>query len=66
LMAITTQEVEFTAEGTLLEVLRVVDVKDSIAPVRLRMRKWIDERYYRDVDVPEDLLPGFVPGWLAA
>ena len=27
-MEITTQEVEITAEGTLLEVLRVVDVKD--------------------------------------
>ena len=33
-MEITTQEVEFTAEGTLLEVLCVVDVKDSTAPVR--------------------------------
>ena len=41
-MEITTEEVEFTAEGTLLEVLRVVDVKDSIAPVRLRVREWID------------------------
>jgi len=51
---ITTQEVEFTAEGTLLEVLRVVDVKDSIAPARLRVREWIDERHYRDVDVSED------------
>jgi hypothetical protein len=36
MMEITTQEVEFTAEGTLLEVLRIVDVKDSMAPVRLR------------------------------
>ena len=54
MMEITTQEVEFTAEGTLLEVLRVVDVKDSIAPVRLRVREWIDERHYRDVDVSED------------
>jgi hypothetical protein len=61
---ITTQEVEFTAEGTLLEVLRVVDVKDSIAPVRLR--EWVDERHYRDVDVPEDPVPDFVPEWLAA
>jgi hypothetical protein len=46
---ITTQEVEFTADGTLLEVLRVVDVKDSIVPVRLRIREWIDERHYRDI-----------------
>ena len=49
MMEITTQEVEFTADGTLLEVLRVVDVKDSIVPVRLRIREWIDERHYRDI-----------------
>jgi hypothetical protein len=30
----TAHEVEFTAEGTLLEVLRVVDVKNPVAPVR--------------------------------
>jgi hypothetical protein len=65
-MEITTQEVEFTAEGTLLEVLRIVDVKDSIAPARLRVREWIDERHYRDVDVPEHSIPDLVPGWLAA
>jgi hypothetical protein len=63
---ITTQEVELTAEGTLLEVLRVVDVKDSMFPVRLRLREWIDERHYRDVDVPEDPVPDLVPEWLAA
>jgi hypothetical protein len=63
---ITTQEVEVTAEGTLLEVLRVVDVKDSIAPVRLRVREWIDERHYRDVNISEDPVPDFVPEWLAA
>jgi hypothetical protein len=54
MMEITTQEVTFTTEGTLLEVLRVVDVKDSVTPVRLRVREWIDERHYRDVDVSED------------
>jgi len=63
---ITTQEVEVTAEGTLLQVLRVVDVKDSISPVRLRVREWIDERHYRDFEVPEDPVPDLVPGWLAA
>jgi hypothetical protein len=66
MMEITTQEVEFTAEGTLLEVLRVVDVKDSIAPVRLRAREWIDERHYRDVDVSENPVSDFIPEWLAA
>ena len=65
-MEITTQEVTFTTEGTLLEVLRVVDVKDSVAPVRLRVREWIDERHYRDVDVSGDPIPDFVPEWLAA
>jgi hypothetical protein len=63
---ITTQEVEFTAEGTLLETLRVVDVNNPVVPVRLRVREWIDERHYRDVDVPEDPIPDFVPEWLAA
>jgi len=66
MMEITTQEVEITAEGPLLEVLRVVDVKDSIAPVRLRVREWIDERHYRDVDVSGDPVLDFVPEWLAA
>jgi hypothetical protein len=66
MMETTIQEVEFTAEGTLLEVLSVVDVKNPIAPVRLRVREWIDERHYRDVDVPEDPIPDFVPDSLAA
>ena len=65
-MEITTQEVEFTAEGTLLEVLRIMDVKDSMAPVRLRVREWIDERHYRDLDVSASPIPDFVPEWLAA
>ncbi len=66
MLEITTEEVEFTAEGTLLEVLRVVDVKDPVVPVWLRLREWIDERHYRDVDVPEDPIPDFMPEWLAA
>jgi hypothetical protein len=66
MMEITTQEVAFTAEGTLLEILRVVDVKNPVVPVRLRLREWIDERHYRDVDVSEDPIPDFVPEWLAA
>ncbi|HZB09052.1 MAG TPA: hypothetical protein VE525_08075 [Rubrobacter sp.] len=66
MLEITTLEIALTAEGTLLEVLRIVDVKDSIAPVQLRVREWIDERHYRDVDVPEDPIPDFMPEWLAA
>jgi hypothetical protein len=66
MMEITTQEVEFTAEGALLEVLRVVDVKDPVVPVHLRIREWINERHYRDVDVSENPIPDFMPEWLAA
>jgi hypothetical protein len=65
MLVITTQEVEFTAEGTLLEVLRVVDVKDPIVPIRLLVREWLDESHYREVDVPRDFIPDFVPEWLA-
>jgi hypothetical protein len=65
MMEITTQEVTFTTEGTLLEVLRVVDVKDSVTPVRLRVREWINERHYRDVDIPEDPVPDLVLECLA-
>jgi hypothetical protein len=65
-MEVITQEVEFTAEGTLLEILRVVGVKNPVVSVRLRLREWIDERHYRDVDVSEDPIPDFVPEWLAA
>ena len=66
MLEITTLEVAPTTEGTLLEVLRIVDVKDSIAPVQLRVREWIDERHYRDVDVSEDPIPDFMLEWLAA
>ena len=66
MMEITTQEIAFTDEGTLLEVLRIADVKDSINPVRLRVREWLDERHYRDVDVSEDPVPDLVPEWLAS
>jgi hypothetical protein len=66
MLEITTREAELTADDTLLEVLRMVDVKDPVVPVRLRIREWIDERHYRDVDVPEDPVPDFMPEWLAA
>ena len=57
----TTEEIECTVECTLLEVLCVVDVKDPVVPVQLCVREWLDGRYYRDVDVPEDFIPDFVP-----
>jgi len=65
MLVITTQEVEFTADGTLLEVLRVMDVKDPVVPIRLLVREWLDESQYRKVDVPGDFIPDFVPEWLA-
>jgi hypothetical protein len=65
MLVITTQEIEFTADGTLLEVLRVVDVKDPIVPIRLLVREWLDESQYREVDVPGYFIPDFVPEWLA-
>jgi hypothetical protein len=65
MLVITTQEVEFTADGTLLEVLRVVDVKDPVVPIRLLVREWLDESQYREVDVPGYFIPDFVPEWLA-
>ena len=35
----TTEEIEFTVECTLLEVLCVVDVKDPVVPVQLCVRE---------------------------
>jgi hypothetical protein len=61
MLKIITQEIEFTAEGTLLEVLRIVDDKDPVDPVRLCVREWLDESHYCEVDVPGDFIPDFVP-----
>jgi hypothetical protein len=58
-MEATLQEVELTPEGTVLETVRLVDVKDPIEPVKLLVREWIDERHYRSVFVPE--VPERVP-----
>jgi hypothetical protein len=66
MLEMTTQKAEFTADGTLLEMLRVVDVEDPVVPLWLRACEWIDERHYRDIDVPEGPVPDFVPEWLAA
>jgi hypothetical protein len=40
-----------TGDGTIVEVMRIVDVKEAIEPVRLRIWEWIDERHYRDIVV---------------
>jgi hypothetical protein len=48
-------DVEVTEDGTIVEVMRIVDVRDAISPVRLHVREWIDEWHYWDVEVAEEL-----------
>jgi hypothetical protein len=52
-METTLQDVELTPEGTVLETVRLVDVKDPVEPVKLVVREWIDTRHYRSVFVSE-------------
>lgn len=52
-METTLQGVELTPQGTVLETIRIVDVKDQVKPVRILVREWIDGRHYRSVLVPE-------------
>ncbi len=59
MMEATLQEVELTPQGTVLETLRIVDVKDQVEPVKLLVREWIDARHYRSAFVPE--VPERVP-----
>ena len=40
-----------TEDGTIVEVMRLVDDKDGAELVRLRIRERIDERCYRDIMV---------------
>lgn len=54
-METTLQDVELTPQGTVLETIRIVDVKDPVEPVKLLVREWIDTRHYRSVLVPEVL-----------
>jgi hypothetical protein len=58
-MEASPQEIELTPEGTVLETVRLVDVKDPVEPVRILVREWIDERHYRSAFVPE--VPEHVP-----
>ena len=39
----------------------MVDVKDPVVPIRLLVREWLDESQYREVDIPGDFIPDFVP-----
>lgn len=54
-METTLQDVDLTPQGTVLETIRIVDVKDPVEPVKLLVREWIDTRHYRSVFVPEVL-----------
>lgn len=58
-METTLQNVELTPQGTVLETIRIVDVKDQVKPVRILVREWIDTRHYRSVSGPE--VPERVP-----
>ena len=43
-----------TEDGTNVEVMRIIDVKDGAESGRLRIREWIDERHYRDILVTDE------------
>lgn len=58
-METTLQDVELTPQGTALEIVRIVDVKDPVEQVKLLVREWIDIRHYGSVSGPE--VPERVP-----
>lgn len=43
-------ELEATAEGTMVETLRVVEPKDAVEPVRTVIVEWLDERTFRSTE----------------
>jgi hypothetical protein len=47
-------DVEVSEDGTILEVMRIFDVRDALSPARLWIREWIDERHYRYVQVGDE------------
>jgi hypothetical protein len=57
MMEVELVDIEITPDGTVLGVMRVVDVKDAINLVRLRIREWTGERHHRDVEVAEGFWP---------
>jgi hypothetical protein len=58
-MEASPQDIELSPEETVLETIRLVDVKDPIEPVKLLVREWIDEQHYWSTFVPE--VPERVP-----
>lgn len=49
-------EIEATAEGTIVEVIGVVEPKDAVEPVKTRIVEWLDERTFRSSQVAADPL----------
>lgn len=54
-MEVDLLDIEVTNSGTIVEIMRVVDLKDAASPKRLLVKEWIDERHYRDVEVGDEL-----------
>lgn len=53
-MEVKLLDLEVSGEGMIIEVLRIVNVKDLTEPTRLLIREWSDERHYREVEVADD------------
>lgn len=47
-------EMEASAQGTMVETLRVVEPRDAVEPVRTVIIEWLDERHFRSLEVPGD------------
>lgn len=50
-------DLEASAEGTVVETLRVVEPKDAVEPVVTVVVEWIDERTFRSTRMAGDPLP---------
>lgn len=47
-------DMEITSQGTIIEVLRIVDPKDVFEPVKTRLVEWLDEATFRSTEIPGD------------
>ena len=48
-MEVALLDIEATEDGTIVENMRIVDVRDALISARPWIREWIDERHYRAV-----------------
>lgn len=53
-MEVELLDLEVSGDGAVIEVMRLIDVKDLTEPTRLLIREWTDERPYREVEVADD------------